>query len=79
MRSSYRNKKNYRENQKRGYEVQIEEPYPGENWQKTRVPIQRNEQIYSQVVLVEAPKKMQEEYLQLHLIPYMQSDRIPVF
>ena len=29
--------------------------------------------------MAEAPKKMQEEYLQLHFIPYIQSDRVPVF
>ena len=27
----------------------------------------------------EAPNKMQEEYLQLHVIPFLQSERIPVF
>ena len=41
--------------------------------------IQINDQIHGQVSLVEATKKTQEEYLQLHFILYMQSDRIPVF
>ena len=27
----------------------------------------------------EAPKKAQEEYLPLHFIPYLKSDKIPVF
>ena len=70
--------KNDREKRKRGYEGQIEEPYPGGNFQRTRGNIQRNEQIHSQVGVVESPKKMQRKYLQLHFIPYMQSDRIPV-
>ena len=29
--------------------------------------------------MAEAPKKMQEEYLKVHFIPSLQSDRIPVF
>ena len=46
--------KNDRENRKRGYEVQIEEHYPGEKLQSTRGPLQRNEQIHSQVGVLEA-------------------------
>ena len=34
--------KNYRENRKRDYEGQIEEPYPCEKLQRTRGPIKRN-------------------------------------
>ena len=35
--------------------------------------------MYGKVSLEEAPKKTQEEYLQLYFIPYLQSERIPVF
>ena len=35
--------------------------------------------LYSQVGVSEAPKKITEEYLQLHFIPYLHIDRIPVF
>ena len=52
--------KNYREKRKRGYEVQIEKPYPVEKLQRTRGPIQVNEQINSQVEVLESPKKIQE-------------------
>ena len=41
--------KDYIENRKRGCEVQIEEPYPVGKLKSTRGPIQRNEQIHSQV------------------------------
>ena len=68
-----------RENHKRGYESQIEYPYPVENFQRTRGPIQRNEKNHSQVVVAETLNKMQEKYLQLHFIPYLQSGRIPEF
>ena len=42
-------KKNDRENLNRGYEIQIEETYSLEKMQRTRGPIQRNEQIHNQV------------------------------
>ena len=71
--------KNNKENRKRGYEGQIEEPYLVEKFQKKIGPIKRNEQINSQVGVEEAPNKTHEKYLQLHFIPYLQSDRIPVF
>ena len=45
-------KKNDRENRKRGYEGQIEEPYLVENLQRTGGHIQRNEQIHSQVGVI---------------------------
>ena len=61
--------KNYREIHKRGYEGQIEDPYPGEKMQRTRGPVQINEQIHIQVGVEEAPKKLQVKYLQLHFIP----------
>ena len=53
---------NYRENRKRGCEGQIEDLYLFEKLQRTIWPIQRNNQIHSQVGVSEAPKKMQEEY-----------------
>ena len=68
-----------RENHKRGYESQIEDPYPVENFQRTRGPIQRNENNHSQVIVAETLNKMQEKYLQLHLITSLQIDRIPLF
>ena len=71
--------KNDRENRKRGYEGQMKDHYPDEKLQRIIGPIQRNEKILSQMVVVEATKKMQEKYLQLHFIPYLQSDGIPVF
>ena len=71
--------KNDRENRKRGYEVQIEESYPVENFQRKIGHIQSNDQIHSQVIVVEFPQKAQEEYLQLYFISYLQRDRIPVF
>ena len=56
-----RNKnKNVWENRKRGYEGQIEDPYLVEKLQRKRGPIQSNDQIHSQVVVAEAPNKMQE-------------------
>ena len=53
---------NYRENRRRGCEGQIEDLYLFEKLQRTIWPIQRNNQIHSQVGVSEAPKKMQEEY-----------------
>ena len=71
--------KNDRKNRNRDYESQIYEPYPVEKFQSTRGRIKRNEQNHSQVKVTEAPKKMQVKYIQLHFIPYLQSDRIPLF
>ena len=50
-----------------------------EKLQRTMGNIQSNYQLRSQVVVEESPKNMQEEYLLLHFIPSLQSDRIPVF
>ena len=71
--------KNDRENRKRGYEVQIEEPYPVEKLKIKIGHVQSNYQPHSQVSLAEAPNSMKEEYLQLRFIPSLQSERIPVF
>ena len=71
--------KNDRGNCKRGYEGQIEKSYMVEKLQRTMGNIQSNYQLRSQVVVEESPKNMQEEYLLLHFIPSLQSDRIPVF
>ena len=70
---------NESENCKRGYEIQIEEPYLGEKLQRTRGLVQHNEQIHIQVRVVKAPTNIQGQYLQLIFIPSLQSDRIPVF
>ena len=67
------------DNRKRGYEEQGEELYPGEIFQGARGTVQTSDQISSQVSVAEATKKTQENYLQLECIPYLQSDRIPVF
>ena len=53
-------KKNDRENRKRGYEVQIEEPIQLK-FQRTRGTIKRNDQISIKLGVLEAPNKMQEE------------------
>ena len=45
----------------------------------TRGTIQINDKIDSKVSVEEAPNKAQEEYMQLHFIPYQKSERIPVF
>ena len=68
-----------RKNRKRGYEGEIDDPLLVEIIQRTRGTFQHNEQISSQVGVSEAPTKMQEEQLQLEFIPYMRSDRIPLF
>ena len=70
--------KNDWENRKRGYEGQIEEPYPVEKLQKARGSIQSNDQMHSQVGVLEAHKNIQDKYLQLHFIPSLYSNRIPV-
>ena len=71
-----------RENCKIGYEGNIEGKYPGggrcckEKGQEDLLKTAKN---HGQVIVTEAPKNKQEEYLQLHFIPYLQSDRIPLF
>ena len=72
-------KKIDRENRKIGYEGQMEEPYLGGKMQRTRGHIQSNDQPHSQVGVAESPNNTKEEYLQLHFIPSLQSERIPVF
>ena len=62
--SSYKTK-NDRENRRRGYEVQIEDPYLGVNMQRTRGNIQSNDQTHSQVGVEEAPNNTKQEYLQI--------------
>ena len=57
----------------------MKDPYPDEKLQRIIGTIQCNEKIRSQMVVAEATKKMQGKYLQLHFIPYLQSDGIPVF
>ena len=71
--------KNGRENGKRGYEVQIEGSIMGEKLQRERGTSKISERIHSQVSVSEAPNKIQKENLQLHFIPSLQSERIPVF
>ena len=61
--------KNYRENHMIGCEVQKEGSYFGEDIQRTRVHIQRNDQHHSQLGVAEAPNNKKEEYLQLYVIP----------
>ena len=51
--------KNCRENSKKRYEGQVEDPYQVEILQVTREPIQHNEQVHSQVGVQEARNKMQ--------------------
>ena len=51
--------KNEREIHKRGYEFQIEDPYPGKKLQRTIGPVQINEQIHIQVGVEDASKKLQ--------------------
>ena len=68
-----------RENRKRGYEGQIEGPYLSGEIQSKRGHIQSNNQNYIHVGVAEAPNNTKEEYLQLHFIPSLQSERIPVF
>ena len=49
------------------------------NFEKDKRAYSNQWKIHSQVGVVESPKKLQEEYLQLHVIKSLQSDRIPVF
>ena len=67
------------DNRKRSYEEQGEVFYPGKIFQMARGPAQTSNQIHNQVSVTEAPKKMQEEYLQLQFIPSLHSESIPVF
>ena len=60
--------KNDRENRKRGYEVQIDKPYPGGKMQSTRGYVQSNDQHHSQVGVVEAPNNRKGGCQQLHFI-----------
>ena len=53
--------KNYRENRKRGYEVQIEGSYQGGKFQMEREPAQSGDTIHVQASVEEAPDKKQEE------------------
>ena len=57
----------------------MEEPYLGGKMQRTRGHIQSNEQPHSQVGVAESPNNTKEEYLQLHFIPSLHSERISVF
>ena len=52
--------KNERGNRKKGYEGQIEGPYPVGKLQRIVGYIQINDQIHSQVIMEEAPNKKQE-------------------
>ena len=45
---------------------------PGEIFQRARGPVQTGYQSHGQVAVLEAPKKIQEKYLQIHFIPYLQ-------
>ena len=47
--------------------------------QRTRGNIQSNDKHNSQVGVAEAPNNSMEEYLKLHFIPYLQSEKILVF
>ena len=47
--------------------------------QRTRGHIQSNDQSHGQVGVAKAPNNMEDEYLQLHVFPSIQSERIPVF
>ena len=67
------------DNWTRGYDKQIKGFYPDERYQRARGSVKTSNQIHSQARVAEFPKNMQEEYLQLHFIPYLYSDRIPVF
>ena len=58
MHGRYKNK-SYKENQKRGYKGEIEDTYWVKKLQRTRGPIQCNEQINGQVGVTEAPNNMQ--------------------
>ena len=71
--------KNERENRKIFYEGQIEKPNLGGKIQRAIGYIQRNDQPHSQVVVAQEPNNTKEEYLQLHFIKFLQSERIPVF
>ena len=61
------------------YEGQIEGSYPGENFQRAKWPAKNSDKILSQLSMEESPNKTQEEYLQLHVIPYLNNQRIPLF
>ena len=47
--------------------------------QRSRGPDQNIDQILCQVIVAEVPRNTKEEYLQLHLIPYLQSEIFPLF
>ena len=56
-----RYKKIDRKNRKKGYEDQIEGPYPSEKVQRKIGHIQGNDQPHSQVGVTEAPNNTKEE------------------
>ena len=63
----------------RVYKGQIEGSYPGGKLQRAIRPSKIRNQIHGQVSVTESSKKTHEEYLQLHFILSLQSDRILVF
>ena len=50
-----------------------------EKMQRTRGNIERNYQPHGKLGVAEASNNKKEKYLQLHFIPSIQSERIPIF
>ena len=65
--------------QKIGYGEQGEGLNPEETFQRTKGPVQIGDKIHGHLKVEESPKEMQEHYLQLHFIPYLYSEIIPLF
>ena len=60
-----------RENRRRLNKCQIEGSNTNDIFQRFIVWAQNTERMHGQVTVAKAPKKMQEEYLKFHFIPYL--------